>query len=118
MASLEPCELLEARPFEHFSDVQIADRIGPDAVWTPELAWIVAAFAAKAADDVALQVDNTDPVLELRDVHHAVRTVVQLGGALETGPHVEIVAVGREDLDAVVLAVGDVHLALVLPDRI
>ena len=46
------------------------------------------------------------------------RVDVQLGRPLEAGPHVEVLAVGREDLDAVVLAVGDVDLALVLPDAV
>src|SRR5205823_13856006 len=41
---------------------------------------------------------------------------VDLGWPPGAGPHVEVLAVRREDLDAVALAVGDVDLAGVLPD--
>ena len=44
-------------------------------------------------------------VFELRDVHDAFPVDVHVGRPLEAGPHVDEFAVGREDLDAVVLAV-------------
>ena len=85
----------------------------------PEPPGVVAALAAVAADDVAVEVDDAELVLELGDVHDLLARVdVELGRAAEAGPHVEVLAVRREDLDAVVLAVGDVDLALVLPDAV
>src|SRR5207244_8645334 len=117
MASLDARELLKSSAFEHFGDVQVADGVGPDAMRAPELAWIVTAFAAKASDHVALQIDDADAVFQFGNVHDTVGAHIQFGRSLETGPHVQIVAVQVEDLDAVVFPVSDVDLSLVLPDR-
>ena len=84
----------------------------------PELARVVAALGAVAADDRAVQVDEAEAVVELRDVHDLVLVHVDLGRTLEAGPDFDELAVGRVDLDAVVLAVADVDLVLVGPDAV
>src|SRR5262249_47468399 len=115
-ASLDASKFLQARALEHFRNVQVTHGIRPDPVRAPELARIVAPLTAKTADHVALEIDNADAVLELRHVHDAVGANVQLRRALEAGPHIQVLAVWCEDLDAIVLAVGNVNLAALLPD--
>src|SRR6266516_1730849 len=101
MASLDARELLQSSPFEDFGNIQVADRVGPDAMWAPELTRIVAAFTPEAANHVALQIDDADAVFQLGHVHHTVGADVQFRRPLEAGPHVQILAVEIEDLDAV-----------------
>src|SRR5436190_145374 len=117
MASLDAREFLQSSAFENFGDIQVPDRVSPDAMWTPELARIVAAFTPKTANHVALQIDDADAVFQLGDIHHTVSANVQFRRPLKAGPHAQIVAVEIEDLDAVVFTIGRVDLALVLPDR-
>src|SRR5205814_7448656 len=70
------------------------------------------------AEDVALEVDDADAGAELGDVHDVVRVYVDLAGLVVAGPGLEVLAFGREDLEAVILPVGHVDPALVLPDAV
>src|SRR4051812_27323789 len=65
-------ELLEARAAEDFGYVDALVRVDPDAVRAPELAGLVAALGAVAADDRAVEVDEAEAVVQLGDVHDLV----------------------------------------------
>ena len=113
---LPPGELLQASAPQNFGHVQIADGVRPDAVRTPEFAGIVAPFAAEPTQHVALEVDDAHAIFQLGHVHDVVGADVQFGRALEAGPDVQEIAIARENLDSIVLAIRDINLAGVLPD--
>src|SRR5215472_2273788 len=117
-SSLPPSELLQPLTFQHFAHVHVADAIDPDSVWSPELAWRVAALAAETTDQVAVQIADADVVFELRDVDDPFAVNVHVGRALHLRPHVEELTIGREDLDAVVLAVEQEDAVGVHPDAV
>src|SRR6266511_4754805 len=76
-------ELLQPLAYQHLAHVQVADRIDPDRVWSPELARTVATLAAEAANHVAVEIADADVVFELRDIHHAFFVEVHVGRPLE-----------------------------------
>ena len=60
--------LANSPAFEDFGNIQVADRVGPDAMWAPELARIVATFTPKTANQVTLQIDNADSVFQFGSI--------------------------------------------------
>ena len=75
--------------------------------------------ALHAGEHLALSFADADiggiaGIFLLGDVEIAVLAARDVVGAAHAGPLAEIVAVGREDLDALVRPVGDVELAVVV----
>src|SRR5438105_2554979 len=87
-------------------------------MWSPELTWRVAPLATPTREDIAFEVEDADAGAELRHVHDVVLIDEDLARLEESRPHVKVLAVGREDLDAVVRSVRDVDLPFVLPDAV
>ncbi len=115
---LASCELLEALAFQDFTDVQIALRIGPDGVRSPELTGCVAALAAEPPNQVPVEIQDTHVVFEFRDVRDALAVDVHVGWPLQVDPHADELALGGEDLNAVVLTIEDVDPITVHPDAV
>ena len=108
--SSQAAEFLEAVVDLDLADVEVATGVGPDAVGAGcELAGFVAGLgAAPVAEELAVEGPDADALLELGDVDDFAAGVKVDGiGFEETGALFEEVAVGVEELDAVVSAVAD-----------
>ena len=107
---LQSAEFLEAVVDLDLAYVEVAAGVGPDAVGAGcELAGFVAGLgAAPVAEELAAEGPDADALFELGDVDDfAIGVEVDGIGFEEAGAFLEEVAVGVEELDAVVGAVAD-----------
>ena len=103
-------EFLEAVVDLDLADVEVAVGVGPDTVGAGcELAGFVAGLgAAPVAEELAVERPDADALFELGDVDDfAIGVEVDGVGFEEAGALLKEVAVGVEELDAVVGAVAD-----------
>ena len=90
--------------------VEVAVGVHPHGVGPVAPAGVQGALTG--ADDVAVDAEDAHESIKLRDVENVVLVDVDVAGPRQTGPFVQIFSVRVEDLDPVILPVGDEHPAI------